>query len=56
MAKKTKTTKTPTRGGTAKKQPAGKTSAPKTTVLLSGPKYDQPGAPWWKKFPTPSHG
>ncbi len=52
MTKKTTTKKAAARTTKAKK----KTSAPRTTVLKGGPKYDQPGAPWWKKFPTPSHG
>jgi hypothetical protein len=56
MPKKTTTKKSSARTATATKPTAAKTSASKPSVLKSPPKYDQPGAPWWKKFPTPSHG
>jgi len=39
---------------TARKAPAkAKGSAPTASAKGSG-KYDQPGAPWWKKIPLPN--
>jgi len=52
MVKKTKSKKT----GTAKASVTRKVTRPTTRGTASS-KYDQPGAPWWKKgaAPKPKH-
>ncbi|GIW43520.1 MAG: hypothetical protein KatS3mg077_0802 [Candidatus Binatia bacterium] len=61
MAVKKPASKTPKKGATEKKK-AAKTGARKKTAAQastqakagqSSQKYDQPGAPWWKKIPLP---
>ena len=47
MATKKANKKTP-----AKKAPA-KTKAARPSRVQATAKYDQPGAPWWKKVPAP---
>ncbi len=43
--------------GNSKKTPAKKAGAARATVrpvAQAAAKYEQPGAPWWKRVPAPS--
>ena len=45
-----------TKGNSKKTAPVKKTGAPRKAarpVAKTGTKYEQPGAPWWKRVPAP---
>ena len=37
----------------APKKAAARTTTRKATTAKAAPKYEEPGAPWWKRVPLP---